>query len=788
MFRKMDLWKPVAAVVLACIVFFASGLLEASTGNSRGPFQFGPNPDFQHSDDTIEILILLEEQADTEQIALKARLEQAEPASSVERREQKIVVRTEVSETLKQKSATSQAPVLQYLRALGVEEKDIRSFHLVNLIYARVSEDLVETIKNRDDVADVLENEIIESVEPLAPEFELSSLQGIEWNISQIGASRVWRDFGVDGSGVVIGIIDTGVDMGHPALKTKYRGFNSTAPDNPDHQYNWYDPYRTETSPDDLNGHGSHVLGIALGSEPGEKNQIGVAPGAQWIAARGFNDLMEVPRASSAILLACMEFMLEPTPNPDGSGTPDPAKAPDILLNSWSSGLFCAPIFEIAMDNLRHAEILPVFSAGNSGPNPGTIGLPANYETAFTVGATNPNKELANFSSRGPSPCGDFWKPDLSAPGVNIRSVLSEVPANQFERPERNRGYVVLSGTSMAAPHVAGVAALLKSSDPSLSIAELEAIMIQTADPLTNDSYPDSPNFGFGYGLINAYAAVFAINDIKVTSHLYWQNVAGGGLKVWQMNGPYQVGQRIMLEEASDPGWKVKAVHDMNGSNEADLIWQHDDGRLEVWYMEGLKKAGKAPIINYSGREGLENPAWKIKAVTDLNGNGEADLIWQRSDGELAFWLMEGLKAYQTGRLLHKDSQSAVDPAWEIGAVADLLGDGRPEIIWQAVSGKFKDELAYWQLSLEGNELKSTASGRLSNVDGRTEIKSDWQIKAAYDLLDNGKPEIIFQGSGGQFQGRVSYWTMEGANKIGGGRLSPDRVSDPQWQIIGASN
>lgn len=772
---------------LTCFIFFASGFNQAAaayeeiTDSRPGP-SFTDNP----SQDTVEVLILLEEQADTYQTAEKARQEYALSALDADPVKQKIAVRSRVCDQLKQKSAVTQAPLLQFLKAEGVEANDIKSFYIVNLVYARVAADLVETILDRDDVADILENEPVESFEPLEPELSVSSFPDIEWNIKHIGAARAWRNFNVDGSGIVIGIIDTGVDLGHPALKTKYRGYDPTRPNSPDHRYNWYDPYRGQSMPQDWHGHGTHVAGIALGSDPGRNNFIGVAPGARWIAARGFNDLLKEPTANTINLLACMQFMLQPTPNPDGTGRPDPGKAPDIIINSWNSAPVCIPIFQIAIQNWRNAEILPVFSAGNSGPDPGTIGMPANYESTFTVGATNKNNDLASFSSRGPGACGPFWKPNLCAPGVNIRSALSEVPVNNHDLPSRARGYRTASGTSMAAPHVAGVAALLKSADPALKTADLEKILTSTADPLTNNQYPFSPNYGFGYGLINAYAALDSVTDVKVTSYLYWQNTTTGALKAWLMNGSHRVDEIPITPGKPDPGWRAKAIHDMNGNGHHDIVFQHEDGRLQVWYMNGLKKIHQAPMINYSGYHGLKDPTWEIKAVYDLNGNRNPDIIWQRKDGELAIWLMDGLKAYRTGRLLHDGGKTSVDSAWEIGAVADLLDNGQPEILWQATGGQFENQLAYWQLNVAENDFTRSGSGRLIQVGGRAEIKSDWSMISALDLLDNGSPEILFQGISGRHEGELAYWEMEKAKRIDGNRLNPSPV-DPEWKLVGGS-
>jgi serine protease AprX len=206
----------------------------------------------------------------------------------------------------------------------------------------------------------------------------------------------------------------------------------------------------------------------------------------------------------------CYEWFVAPYPpggNPMTDG--DPSLAPHVINNSWGCppGEGCSPgILEAVVNNVRAAGIVTVHSAGNSGSDCGSVDDPAGtYPASFTVGATDSLDNIASFSSRGPSAFDGGLKPDISAPGVSIRSTI------------RGGGYGnSYQGTSMAAPHVAGLVALLISANPSLAgdVAAIEAILQGTAVPRTttqgcgSDTPTSVPNNVYGYGRIDALTAI----------------------------------------------------------------------------------------------------------------------------------------------------------------------------------------------------------------------------------------------------------------------------------------
>ena len=318
---------------------------------------------------------------------------------------------------------------------------------------------------------------------------------GVQWNVSMIGADKVWDEYGVRGEGIVIGQSDSGVDVTHPELQDSYRGKTEG------NDYNWFDPWNERSSPYDENGHGTHTLGTVLG-----QNGIGVAPGATWFACAN----LERGLANPALYLDCMQFMLAPFPQ---GGDPfvdgDPTRAADVLNNSWGCPEIegCDPNALIAAANhLRDAGIFVVVSTGNDGPNCSTVNQPlALYDSVFSVGAVDRDGNVTEFSSRGPVTVdgSNRIKPDIVAPG---RDILSALPGG---------GYGSLEGTSMAGPHVAGVVALLWSADPSLigDIDRTEHIIIETVQLYTGSTSIGCfdggvPNAAYGYGVVDVYAAV----------------------------------------------------------------------------------------------------------------------------------------------------------------------------------------------------------------------------------------------------------------------------------------
>jgi hypothetical protein len=418
----------------------------------------------------LPVLVMMRAQPDLQQQSIMA-------AASPDMRRAVLVRELQATATDSQDGVLTQLTAAQQ----AGRASQIRALWIVNAVAAQADGATVVDIAARADVAFVTSDEYRQWIDP-QPFFDRSTSinapQAVEWNIARVRADQVWAALAVTGTGVVVANLDTGVDWQHPALRTNYRGYNSK--ELPNHLYSWFDATSGQAQyPYDGFGHGTHTMGTLAG-----QGGIGVAPGARWIAARVFDSQ---GFAFNSWIHAGFQWMLAP------GG--DPTQAPDVLSNSWGNDNGYSTEFQADVRLLNAAGIDTFFSNGNAGPTAYTVGSPASLPEAFSVGAVDDADWIASFSSRGPSPFGPL-KPDVSAPGV---SVVSSVPGG---------GYRKYNGTSMAAPHAAGIAALMRSAAPDLSITTTRYALTSTAFRPTTDTYPNNL---YGWGRVDAFNAVLAV-------------------------------------------------------------------------------------------------------------------------------------------------------------------------------------------------------------------------------------------------------------------------------------
>ena len=451
-------------------------------------------------DKYVTFLVKLQSQADTKKAAKNAAKMAKDQKLTAAKA--KYMKRSAVVNALRAMATETQESLLKYLEneKKAGNVKNYESFYIVNGIAVTGTEMVMNKLATFSEVAKILPNETRQlfpvKTEPMKTEPAKNKKQTtgtVEWNIERVGAPAVWN-MGYDGTGVVVASIDTGVQWDHPALKEKYRGYNPANPNEPNNEFNWFDAVRGQAMPYDDIGHGTHTMGTMVGST--DDRVIGMAPGAKWITVKAFTEA----GGTDVDLLEAGEWILAPK---DRNNNPHPEMAPDVVNNSWGGGPGLDEWYRPMVQNWRAAGIFPEFSAGNTDMfnpgGPGSVASPANYPESFATGATDRNDHLASFSLQGPSPYGEI-KPEVSAPGVNI---CSSVPGSQYD--------CTYSGTSMAGPHVSGAVALMLSADASLSVDEIEQILLDTATPKTDSQFPESPNNGYGYGLLDALSAVSSV-------------------------------------------------------------------------------------------------------------------------------------------------------------------------------------------------------------------------------------------------------------------------------------
>ncbi|MEL7592041.1 MAG: S8 family serine peptidase [Anaerolineaceae bacterium] len=474
-----------------------------------------------------------------------------------------------VYDTLSKAAKTSQARVAAYLENSKV---DYQSYWIKNTILVESSNlSVLNGLLGFSEIAAITPRHTFILYEPDTSAAVLDNgLNAIEPNLTHINADDAWA-MGIDGAGLVVANIDTGVRYSHQALVGQYRG--NLGGGIFDHNYNWLNPINaSDNVPRDGNGHGTHTMGTMVGDDGGS-NQIGIAPGAQWMACAGCPD----GTCPDAALLGCGQFIAAPT---DLTGAnPDPDMRPNAVNNSWGDcGRSYDDWYAGPITAWQAAGIYPIFSNGNSSncgysspPGLNTVGNPARSGNVTGVGSSGEqNGQYATHSNWGPTdnldtvnPTGyPEMKPQVLAPGVSIRS---STPGSDTEYQD---GW---SGTSMSAPHVTGLVTLIWQAAPCLvgDYATTENIIEETAvDMVYNDGSSatptDFPNYATGWGEIDALAAV---------------NFASGICAMGTLDG-------TVTTDGSTPLEGAKIFAD-NGAGFTRIVYSDGDGAYSVGLPEG---------------------------------------------------------------------------------------------------------------------------------------------------------------------------------------------------------
>ncbi len=462
-----------------------------------------------------------------------------------------------VVRSLQATAAQSQQALLARLRQLKVQGATLQSFTplwIVNAIIIEAEPTVFYEMSSRSDVQGLYLDYPVSTILPVEQAEPPSTITTIEQGITLINAHLLWQQ-GITGQGRLVGHLDTGVDGTHPSLTNKWRGRRSGVTP----QSAWFDPLTNTTAPFDSGSHGTHTMGTIVGHVPGDT--IGVAYGAEWISA-GVIDRGGIEATIQNALLA-LQWMADPDGNPATVND-----VPDVCSNSWGIPLSirpgCDQTFWQAIDNLEAATVVVVFAAGNEGRSGAqTLRTPSDRNTTptntFSVGALGTDGQIiADYSSRGPSACpgtdAQRIKPEIVARGSSVRSAL---PGNR---------YGLLSGTSMATPHVAGAVVLLRQVSPNATVEQIKLALMGTATDLGAAGEDNV----YGHGRINVFAAAERLRSTGCPANqTVTQTILSGQNLTFQASSQltatniiqsgatatYRAGSRVVLQ----PGFRAAA-------------------------------------------------------------------------------------------------------------------------------------------------------------------------------------------------------------------------------------
>ena len=511
----------------------------------------------------------------------------------------------------KERAAESQREILAELNA-GASRglaRDIKPLWAVNVVAAEVRASFVSRLAGFPGVVRI----------NLDAEYPVTC--ALAWGVEKIGADRVWNELSVNGAGVVVAVTDTGVDYEHTDLAERDWVNEGEIPDNGidddnngyiDDYHGWNTYANSNETRGGTGGHGSHCAGSVCGDGTAG-TQTGVAPGALVMPVQV---LSNSGSGNESGVWEGMEYAFDNGADVNSMSlgwtqawNPDRASWRQLCETLIAGGM----VYSIAAGNERTSSSLPA---------PRNIRTPGDVPAVITVGATTQSDVYAYFSSYGPvtwstiEPWKDYpyppglTKPDVCAPGYQITSVRGIAG-----------GYSVMSGTSMAAPHVAGFAALILQVNPDLTNAEvrkwMEDYALDLGDPGKDNDY--------GSGRVRGYETISAMQMTPVTLTSFTARAAQEGVRVrWttgseKMLAGFNLYRRPVTENANGKSTTASFVKLNRSLIKGRSPYVYGDGDVETgaryeYILEDVDLLGKAhshgPVLVRAGGDALPVTYW----------------------------------------------------------------------------------------------------------------------------------------------------------------------------------
>jgi Subtilase family/FG-GAP-like repeat len=500
--------------------------------------------------------------------------------------------------------------------------------------------------------------------------------------------------------------------------------------------------------------HGTHVAGIAAGDNSVEDGapENGVAKNARIIAIQVFSRVDNIVRCGGrapCVLsgidnrIRAFEWLFTNALTPEDGVR---LAAVNMSIGGGTTRVACDNNAQKpAIDALRNVGVASILSAGNLGRTD-QVGLNACISTAIAVASSTKGDAISEFSNMAslvalvaPGGFGPRQPCNLEGGNANILSSVSGVPGNN---DLDNETFGCKFGTSMAAPHVAGAFAAIRTVCANATVDRILAALEQTgllirdtrpAIPLVRPAGSQTkPRIRVNLALQAMGCAVHDFNgDGK--SDIVWRDTSGN-TAVWLMNGAQLVTSGGI--GAPPLAWSIVGQRDFNGDGKYDLLWRDTSGNTAIWFMNGVQVASMAGVGNIP-------TTWSVVGTGNFDGKSKGGILWRDSSGNVSVWLMNGAVVASSGALGNVPTAT-----WSVAGTGDFDGDGKTDILWRDNLGN----TSIWFM----NGVQVRANAGVGNV------PPTFSVVGTGDFNGDGRADIVWRDNAGN----TSIWLMDGAQLV----------------------